>query len=248
MHYGLTQAQILDAVAQLRSERRECCWNRKVRLVVFSSLSLLASMTFFVASGYLIWTTVERTAVLFLMAAFFVAETLYFGKYWVNMLMLRRDKLTWHTGWVWFPMTDLVSVLIATFAESLLLPCGALADLWNQFSTLESLYYWLLVQSLATLAVKLITAISLTVLHYRGIMRLARATMRIDDPDNFPHTREIVPSVSTERESINPRELALGVEVHSMQEADNLPDIEMTPMHRLADVFRPPPTAPREDE
>lgn len=184
--------------AFIASERRtlsrpSTCWERSKNNVLRSVtlVSLLASVGFFLVTGYLIWTTVERSLVLFLMAVFFFMETLCFAKYFVDMIMLKKEKARWHLARVWVPLVDLVSVLIAAFFESLLLPCGALADFWHQVSTLEPIYFWMSVQCMLTLIVKLLSAIFLTVVHVRTIKGLLAAKYRVLDPSNFGFTRDI---------------------------------------------------------
>lgn len=245
---NLTHRQ-LRAVVEHQNQPRVACYRTwKFRFSSCTTLSLLASLTFFFMSGYLIWTTAERTVVLFLMAAFFFVETIFFTAYCVDVLLMKRDKLKWHSSRIWFPMTDLVAVLMATFVESLLLPCGTLIGLWNQFSSLEELYYWLLIQTAVTLSVKTITAIALTTMHSRGLARLSNATHRLIDLDNYPHTREValqeMPELDTDYDD------TLGVvSASSMRDVEDASDEDsLAIMQRLQTVFRtPPPTAPHDD-
>ncbi len=198
--------------AFIDSERRilnrpTTCWERSKNNVLRSVtlVSLLASVGFFLVTGYLIWTTVERSLVLFLMAVFFFMETLCFAKYFVDMIMLKKEKARWHLARVWVPLVDLVSVLIAAFFESLLLPCGALADFWHQASTLEPIYFWMSVQCMLTLIVKLLSTVFLTVVHVRTIKSLLAAKYRVLDPSNFGFTRDIelqLPSAPPDDSSI----------------------------------------------
>ena len=173
--------------------RQPTCWERSKNNVLraVSLVSLLASVAFFLVTGYLIWTTVERSLVLFLMAVFFFMETLCFAKYFVDMIMLKKTKARWHLARVWVPLADLVSVLIAVFFESLLLPCGALADFWHQVYALEPIYFWMSVQCMITLSIKLISTLFLTIIHVRTIKGKLTARYRVLDPTNFPFTQDI---------------------------------------------------------
>lgn len=197
--------------AFIASERRilgrpTTCWERSKNNVLRSVtlISLLASLGFFLVTGYLIWATVERSLVLFLMAVFFFMEMLCFAKYFVDMIMLKREKARWHLARVWVPLVDLVSVLIAAFFESLLLPCGVLADFWHQAGTLDTIYFWMTIQCMVTLIIKLLSTIFLTAIHVRTIKRLLAAKYRVLDPSNFGFTRDIelqVPSAPPHEDS-----------------------------------------------
>lgn len=169
------------------------CWKRSKKKILrcVALTSLLASVGFFLVTGYLVWATVERSFVLFLMAVFFFMETLCFGKYFVDNLLLKKEKARWHLARIWFPFADLNCVLIAAFFESLLLPCGALADFWHQAGTLEPIYFWMSIQCMITLGVKVFSSIYLTVAHSRSIRSMLAAKYRVIDPANFPFTQDI---------------------------------------------------------
>lgn len=173
--------------------RPATCWesSKKRILLIITLVSLLGSVSFFLVTGYLIWSTVERTLVLFMMAVFFFMETLCFTKYFVDMILLKQEKANWHLARIWVPLVDLVAVLIAVFLESLLLPCGALADFWHQVYTLEPIYFWMSIQCMATLLLKLVSATFLTIVHQRTVKGLLSARYRIVDPNNYPFTQEI---------------------------------------------------------
>lgn len=173
--------------------RQPSCWLRSKKNVlrVVTLTSLAGSLSFFLVTGYLIWATVERSVVLFSMAVLFFIETLWFVKYFVDMLLLKKETARWHLARSWVPLVDLVVLLFAVFFESLLLPCGALADYWHQVSTLEPIYFWMSIQCIASLSVKLVSAVFLTTVHYRTIKSLLGARYRIIDPTNYPQTQDI---------------------------------------------------------
>lgn len=248
MQQGLSPRQLRNLVDQQNNANR-CFRTRRFRFILFASVSMLASAAFFLVSAYLIWIAVERTAVLFFTAAFFFTESMFFGKYWVGMLVSWRDKHKWHAVRLLVPMIDLVAVLMAAFLESLLIPAGALADLWNQFSTLEPLYFWLLIQILITLSVKTITTTALATMHYRGVIRLASATHRIIDLENFPHTRHVTPEAVPQFHTRDTGALGLDSETRSMWQVEDETEDPLEPMRRLQEILRTSaPTAPPLDQ
>lgn len=157
------------------------------------SASLLCSIGYFCMSGYLIYALVERSMALFVMAVLFFAETLAFGKYFVDIALQKHDKAKWHVLRVWIPLADLVVICIAVFTASLLLPCGTVSDLWHEMSKLDSIQFWLVSSSMVILFVKIVTSISLTFVHVNKVVTLLPATTRILDPFNFPWTQQVIP-------------------------------------------------------
>jgi hypothetical protein len=149
-------------------------------------------VAYFCTAGYLIYIIVERSMALFIAAVVFFLETLLFAKYFIDILLLRREKAKWYAHRVWVPLGDLVVVCMATFTASLLLPCGVVADLWHQLGALDSQQFWLTLSTLGLLLVKLCTAVALTVLHVRRLRALLPATLRVLDPYNYPYNTHIV--------------------------------------------------------
>lgn len=189
-----------SSAAFVQAERRllanapqRSCFRRRKRLLLslVALISLLASITFFFVTGYLIWTTVDYSMVLFVMAVFFFMETLGFAKYFVDIVLLKREKASWHLARNWVPLADFSCVLAAVFVESLLLPPGALADFVHQLGNLEPVYFWMSIQSCATLLVKLLSAVVLTIVHNRTVKRLLAAKYRTLDPEHFPWSRDV---------------------------------------------------------
>ena len=176
-----------------------CCCRQRVNcsraraLSITASLSLLGSIGYFGMAGYLIYTIVERSMVLFITAVVFFVETLMFGKYVIDVLMLKRDKPKWHGLRIWIPFADLVAIEAAVFAASLMLPCGTVADLWHQLAALEFTQYWLVLLSMGILGTKLLTAAVLTYMHVTRLRVLLPATVRIVDPYNYPFDTHVRP-------------------------------------------------------
>jgi hypothetical protein len=172
----------------------ECCGRRRCcisPITLAATLSMLCSVSYFCMAGYLIWAIVERSVVLFAMAALFFAETMTFAKYFIEIAMLKHDKAKWHVLRVWIPLSDLFVVSVAVFMASLLLPCGTVADLWHMMGQLESAQFWLVSGSMLTMTIKIITAICLTFIHVSKIITLLPATIRVMDTFNYPWTRQV---------------------------------------------------------
>jgi hypothetical protein len=163
-------------------------------ITVAAVISLLCSLTFFSIAGYLVYETVERSFSLFIMAVLFFAETIAFAKYFIDILMLRRDKSSWHTKRVWVPFFDAYVVSIGITASTTLLPCGMLGDLWHQIYLLTDVYYYLVIVCTATSILKLLTASILTAIHVLRVLALQRNLATVPDYENFPYSRHVLPS------------------------------------------------------
>jgi hypothetical protein len=167
-------------------------------ITVAALLSLLGSLTFFGIAGYLVYETVERSFSLFVMAVLFFAETIGFAKYSIDIIMLRRDKCSWHSKRVWVPFFDAYIVSIGITASTTLLPCGMLGDLWHQLYLLDDIYYYLVIVCTATTLLKLITAVVLTSIHVLRVLALQRNLATVPDYENYPYGRNVMPTAPEE--------------------------------------------------
>lgn len=196
----------IETLQQQQPYRRRCCFPlcrqapvRCIPLITLSAgLSLLCSITFFSVTGYLIYHTVERSFSLFIMSVLFFAECLGFGKYFIDILMLRRDEFAWHSKRIWVPFFDSYIIALAITASTTLLPCGMLGDLWNQMYLLSDDAYALVVICAATTLLKLLSASTLTGIHVHRVLGLHDHFETVPDYNNYPFNRTIRPTAPLE--------------------------------------------------
>lgn len=176
------------------SDRTRWCRCRGATLLAYTiGISLLCSLLFSALIGLSAFTAIERSFVLFIVSVVFFAETVAFGKYFVDTVRLKRNKLSWHAARCWVPFADFAVVTLASLIASTLLPCGVLADLYNQFYLLDYSAKQLTVTIILGTVLKLISAVALTTAHVRSLRSFQANAVSEMDPDNFPYTRSVAP-------------------------------------------------------
>ena len=181
-----------DIDKEYRSARRYVC--------VFKtsvSLSLLCSLCFFASTGYVVFSTVERSLILFVASVGFALETLVFGRYFFELVFLQRDKLNWHIRRSVWPALDFSTILAAVWTSTSLLPCGLFENFTVQIYLLQAPELVIIVSGVLALLVKCVTSICLTVAHIRRALLILKSSVdeelmeTVVDHNNWPLNKNV---------------------------------------------------------
>jgi hypothetical protein len=157
-----------------------CCCCRGITLAALSSV--LASLSFFAVAWLLATDLVARTFTSFVLAVLYTVETILFLGYFVSLVRLEHITPLWNTRRLLVPSADFILSLTAGFIGSWMLPCNMILDLPAQFHLLSTVQQISVLIVISSLAVKLFSAVVLSLWHLKLVTRLYRD----NNPRQYP--------------------------------------------------------------